>query len=181
MFTWAKDLLSPSVQTGKPVSAGDSRKKSKDNEGEVTEDGFVCIGKSSFFQSPEMPALPYNHAMNPINQQHQQQSSSQSTPYPPNMANAGPATLYPLLPHQIPSTANSLMGINDNSELVRRIPFNLRSGLSTSGSATGQRHQKPFEIYLTQFQTQFRDKYEYDFSFERGVVREMSQQSPGCY
>lgn len=173
MFSWAKELLSPSVQTGKPVSA-DSRKKSKETEGEVTEDGFVCIGKSSFYQSPEMPAIPQPYNYNSPNQYQQQSSSSQ---IPPSPYNVGPTTLYPLLPHQTP--ASGVNAVADNHEFIRRIPFNVRSG-SKSGPG-GLRQQKPYEIYLTQFRSQSKDRYEYDFGFERGIILETNQLPSGCY
>lgn len=175
MFSWAKELLSPTVQTGKPVltnnEATDSRRKSAD--GEMTEEGFVCVGRSSFYQSPEMPAISQSYVIHP---QHQQTSP----PVVPNIySTGGPSTMYPVLP-QNPAMQLNLVGM-DNGDFVKRIPFSLRSGLST-GSAGSSRHtqQKPFEVYLTQFRSHSRERYEYDFNFERGVIREM-EQSSGCY
>jgi len=157
MFTWAKELLSPSVQTGKPVSASDSRQKLKSEDGEMTEEGFVCVGKSSFYASPNSPVLP--------------------------IFNNGPSTLYPALPHR--QSHNNSAGTNDSiatlsvpdhNEFVLRIPFTIRSGL-TAGVRGGNGEQSPHELYIVHFMSHFKEKYEYDFNLERGVIREMNHQA----
>jgi len=175
MFSWAKELLSPTVQTGKPVTANgpEDRRNSKSSnaEGEMTEEGFVCVGKSSFYKSPEMPAIVQSFGGYP---QENQPMHNYNSNYPPGQ---GVATMYPVLPFQ-PSNMQ-MSAANDNSDLVRRIPFKLRSGLTTAGG-NEQRQQKPYEVYLSQFRNRY--NYDYDFNFERGVIRELNQQqSPGCY
>lgn len=183
MFTWAKELLSPTVQTGKPVSepSSNERRKSKssDADGEVTEEGFVCVGKSSFYKSPEMPALVQTSNPSQVPDFHGGGGGGGAM-----MISQSTSTMYPILPYPLPMNTQQVptaVGV-DNGDLVRQIPFSLRNGLSSGGMNGQRQHQKPYEVYLSpQFRSQFRERYDYDFGLERGVLRELSHQAPECY
>ncbi|CAL8135665.1 unnamed protein product [Orchesella dallaii] len=176
MFTWAKELLSPSVQTGKPVNGSDLRRKIKLEDGEMTEEGFVCVGKSSFYKSPEMPAVTHSQEV-----AHSGQLPSQVLA----TFHDGPSTLYPALPHHQGHNATgtynptaTLSVPEDHYEFLLRIPFTMRSGLSM-GFKGGCKQPSQNQLYSAQFRTNFKEKYDYNFNLERGVINEMTQQTSG--
>jgi len=165
-FQQARDLISPpAIQMGQPVppTSESVSKKKKVEDGEMTEEGFVCIGRSSFYGSSsivEQSAVPHYQS-----QQHQ---------YPPYPNNHQTQPMYPELPapqlfHYKQETSSSL---EQPLEYLRNVPLVLRADLQPlnsrqSGIFASSSNRMATTIDWSQF--------DYDFDFERGVIREVNQ------
>jgi hypothetical protein len=159
----------PAIQMGQPVGTESSSKKKKLEEGEVTEEGFVCIGRSSFYSSTspvEEAAIPY-----PLNTVH---------PYPPypvdhlsNSRTPNQYGMYPELPspHLLSHKSGETSSLDMSLESLRSVPLVLRSDLQpqiyNQGGRIGVRGLAVKTIDWSQF--------DYDFDFERSVIREVDQ------
>jgi len=136
-----------------------TKKKRIDQEGEVTEEGFVCVGRSSFYSASEHPALPFQYNANANN-----------VPYPSSSSSMQSA-MYPPLPFAFNNGGNFAKQPTSGDpvhELLTQVPFVLSQELraSSSNKGIGRVNGVP-RIDWSQF--------EYNFENERNVLREVNQ------
>lgn len=180
MFNWfqqAKELVSPpSIQMGQPVPANSeatnnsAKKKKVDDEGEMTEEGFVCVGRSSFY-SIEQPAVP---------QSYNSYNLARATPYPPSpfqnhqfQGVSQHQQMYPQLPtpmlnHDYHKNAES-SSLEQVNEFIRHVPFVLNPALRPHAS------YNPISPHQSTNRKIDWSLYDYDFDFELSVIREVNQ------
>lgn len=182
MFNWfqqqAKDLVSTSaIQTGQPISSDlnvssssiSAKKKKVDEEGEVMEEGFVCVGQSSFYSGVEQPSVPFSYLPSPSHSGVVDQSAYQS-----------PFGMYPHLPspsaysnsnYQSPSATNASSS-DPIHEGLKYVPFVLRSDLRPKAPVIYNPHLESMRSERNHVDW---TQYEYDFQLERSVIREVRQ------
>lgn len=173
MFSWlsqqAKDLVSTST-TGQPIitlegsGSSASKKKKVDEEGEVVEEEFVCVGRSSFYSGVEQPSVPFSYL--PYSP-----SPSSSAGHPPC-----PSGMYPHLPTPLahPNYHHSTepTSLDPIHEALKHVPFVLRNDLRPIPPTI----YNAFQVNDINRRNQVDwTQYEYDFELERSVVREVYQ------
>jgi len=131
MFSWIQQQFSsPTVEMGQPITEETtvvtSKKKKIDEGGEMTEEGFVCVGRSSFYSTSEQPALPfqYNHNVNNL-----------PYPYP-----SSSSSMYPPLPFAFNTGGNFAKQSKSSDpvhELLTQVPFVLSQELRVLSSNKG--------------------------------------------
>jgi hypothetical protein len=189
MFSWlqqqASNLVSTSAQTGQiadsPQSSSESasKKKKVDEEGseimEELEEGFVCVGRSSFYSHIEQPAVPFSYL-----------PSSSNPPYYPSHYNnpsyQSPLSgMYPQLPSPAVHNFNyfNCHQTSDHSSLdpiheaLKYVPFVLRSDLRPN--TTPVSYKSPYTQNDGKNLQMDWAQYEYDFTLERSVISEVCQ------
>jgi len=165
MFSWIQQQFSSSsVEMGQPITEETSvvttKKKKVDEGGEITEEGFVCVGRSSFYSTSEQPALPFQYNPNANN-----------LPYPyPSSSSSMTSTMYPPLPFafNVGNFANQPKSGDPVHEVLTQVPFVLSQELRVSSlnKGFGRVNGLP-TIDWSQF--------EYNFENERNVLREVNQ------
>jgi hypothetical protein len=191
-----KEIGNPKVQDGQIIENIEERGTEKpvvqDEDGEITEEGFVSIGRSSFYSLnneafanlgqakslyPTIAPSPSSNMPKPMDQGHGHGSPYTYSSNPSNLP-------YPLHPHQTyqhhqsqsqyhhpPLQSQPSIEIND---MVRGLPLvlhpDLRPYIPMYDSRqvnrlcnSGPRNFDPSE-------------FDYDFNFERGVLRDISRQ-----
>lgn len=174
MFNWftqqARELTSPTVQMGQPIVTDSSvtavKKKKIDDEAEVTEEGFVCVGRSSFYSPMEHQAVSFNYS---------QSSSTSNHRYPPYPPGTG-GLMYPELPSPATNHINIQRQESASSEplydALKQIPFVLRNDLRP----LPPRIYDPMRSSIIGRKTTIDwMQFEYDFELERSVIREVRQ------
>lgn len=164
------------VSEGKPIQSlqdyGIEKAVVLDEQGELTEEGFVSIGRSSFIYSaqkyPHHNVVPHNlpsfHPIPPPGGPGAESRNSNLFSPPPNFAR----NIYePVVTLPFPQYREDQ--INLEPEMIRGLPFVLHPTLRQHHENVRlYRFNQPLNPNMTSFN--------YDFDFERRVLRDIRQQ-----
>ena len=187
LFQSLKEIGNPKVQDGQviqnPELVGTEKPVVLDEDGEITEEGFVSIGRSSFYSLNNEVSGPT--ARGPS--LYPSISSSSSNPFtnmPLPQPHGGPTSPYPYSPNYNPTHVpypphhhaplHSVPSL-EISDMVRGLPLVLHPDLrphvglyDTQLVNRMYNNRRSLDLDLTEFQ--------YDFNFERGVLRDINRQ-----
>jgi len=161
MFSFFKEMWeAPLSQEGQKIKSKPDEKPSEvDEDGQVTEEGFVRVDRSSFLFSSTTYPNPNQNTLYPL-------LNSSGIPIETEKSHSTGATNY------YQGYGQALPSL-DNQDIIRSLPFALHPDLKPHISLYDP---KPIERILNYEARLDISQFNYDFDFERGVLRDINQQ-----
>lgn len=167
MFSWLRDVFAPDAQMGQTISTAEDETETKRmrlNDGDVEEEGFVHVGRSSFFSQNQYQPSPSSSP--PISSGDGPNRQQQSHMYP-HLPTPQPSCFHAI--HHDPAPQSQTSITDHEHDGLRCVPFSLRWGLQM------QLNPQPVQKIQKQAAVPFHvieKKFEYDFHLERSVLQD---------